>query len=71
MTIYWLVLVYTFTTGNNAATSNMLHVGNFKDATSCAAAGHAVVDGKHAGISGNGDFLFICVQANETGVTPP
>jgi hypothetical protein len=64
MIVYWLVLVYTFTTGTNAATSNMLHVGNFKDLNACEAAGSAAKGGSR-------EFLFMCVQANETGVNPP
>jgi hypothetical protein len=64
MIVYWLVLVYTFTTGTNAATSNMPHVGNFKDLKACEAAGSAAKGGSR-------EFLFMCVQANETGVNPP
>ena len=45
MIVYWLVLVYTFTTGTNAATSNMLHVGNFKDLKASEAAGSAAKGG--------------------------
>ena len=62
MIIYWLVLIYSFTTGTNAATSSMLHVGNFKDLKECQAAGTA---------AGGRDVLFVCVQANDTGANPP
>jgi hypothetical protein len=64
MIVYWLVLVYTFATGTNAATSNMLHVGNFKDLKTCEAAGSAAKGDSR-------EFLFMCVQANETGINPP
>jgi hypothetical protein len=62
MIIYWLVLIYSFTTGTNAATSSMLHVGNFKDLKECQAAGTA---------AGGRDVLFVCIQANDTGANPP
>jgi len=62
MTTFWLVLVLT--TGANAATSNMLHVGNFSSKDRCQAAGQGIV-GTASQIS------YVCVQANEVGKQPP
>ena len=64
MSVYWLVLVYIYTTGTNAATSNMLHVGNFKDQASCVQAGASATPKNRA-------FTYLCIQANENGTTPP
>jgi hypothetical protein len=60
---YWLVLIHFVTAGPNAA---ILHVGNFRSMQSCRQDA-----AKSAWYDGSGTYNYVCVQANESGTSPP
>jgi hypothetical protein len=65
--VFWLVLYFTSTTGPTTS----MHVGNFPTMTECQNAGRdatVTYTGKGPVIIGQ---IFICVQANGTGTSPP
>jgi len=64
---YWLVLI--FATG--AASVPPVHVGNFKSQEACLAAAKSAQTYKHDPEASTARPVFMCIQANESGLNPP